>query len=87
MVPEAAMADMGLEFKLFATRSIEALLRDASGKESGGSGRPARLEESIKSLEEEKRKIEAFKRELPLCVHLLSDGPMGASFIFFPSPF
>ncbi|XP_042404013.1 myb family transcription factor EFM-like [Zingiber officinale] len=31
----------------------------------------SRLEESIKSLEEEKRKIEAFKRELPLCMRLV----------------
>ena len=28
----------------------------------------------IKDLEEEKRKIDAFKRELPLCMLLLNDG-------------
>ncbi|WOK97063.1 Myb family transcription factor EFM [Canna indica] len=33
----------------------------------------AKLEESVRSLEEEKRKVEAFKRELPLCMHLLTD--------------
>eukprot|EP00249_Psilotum_nudum_P012183 c23627_g1_i2 orf=497-2107(+) len=32
-----------------------------------------RLEEHVKALEDEQRKIEAFKRELPLCMKLLTD--------------
>ncbi|KAE8008969.1 hypothetical protein FH972_005427 [Carpinus fangiana] len=37
------------------------------------SERAARLEEFVKRLEEEMRKIDAFKRELPLCMNLLID--------------
>ncbi|GLT72209.1 hypothetical protein SLA2020_441630 [Shorea laevis] len=37
------------------------------------SEREARLEEFVKRLEEEMRKIDAFKRELPLCMNLLID--------------
>ncbi|WOL07813.1 hypothetical protein Cni_G16562 [Canna indica] len=68
-----AVAEMGLELKLCAMRTVGGFLKEASATESGDSGRAARLEESIRSLEEEKRKIEAFKRELPLCMHLLCD--------------
>eukprot|EP00249_Psilotum_nudum_P012184 c23627_g1_i3 orf=597-2186(+) len=32
-----------------------------------------RLEEHVKALEDEQKKIEAFKRELPLCMQLLTD--------------
>eukprot|EP01018_Ginkgo_biloba_P002664 Gb_04432 [translate_table: standard] len=35
--------------------------------------RMKRLDEYLKGLEEERRKIEAFKRELPFCMHLLND--------------
>lgn len=33
-----------------------------------------KLEEFVACLEEEKLKIEAFKRELPLCMQLLTNG-------------
>ena len=33
-----------------------------------------RIEEYLNALEEERRKIEVFKRELPLCMQLLQDG-------------
>lgn len=32
------------------------------------------VEERVRSLEEERRKVEGFKRELPLCIQLLEDG-------------
>lgn len=32
------------------------------------------LQEYLRGLEEERRKVEAFKRELPLCMQLLTDG-------------
>lgn len=35
--------------------------------------RMRRLDEYLKGLEEERKKIEAFKRELPYCMHLLND--------------
>lgn len=38
------------------------------------SERVAKLDEFLKRLEEEMRKIDAFKRELPLCMILLADG-------------
>lgn len=46
------------------------------------SERVTKLDEFLKRLEEEMRKIDAFKRELPLCMILLSDGWFG--FIFLP---
>lgn len=36
--------------------------------------RLSKVEEYVGCLEEEMRKIHAFKRELPLCMFLLSDG-------------
>jgi len=35
--------------------------------------RTRRLDEYLKGLEDERRKIEAFKRALPYCMHLLND--------------
>jgi hypothetical protein len=37
------------------------------------------LEHYLKSLEEEKKKIEAFKRELPFCMALLTTGTKNLS--------
>lgn len=34
------------------------------------------LQEYLRGLEEERRKVEAFKRELPLCMQLLTDGEL-----------
>lgn len=38
------------------------------------SEKSSKLNDYIKSLEDEMRKIDAFKRELPLCMLLLKDG-------------
>ncbi|RRT75652.1 hypothetical protein B296_00011126 [Ensete ventricosum] len=71
----SAVAEMGLELELCAMRTVGSFVKEASAIESGDGGRATRLEASIKSLEEEKRKIDAFRRELPLCMRLLSEGP------------
>lgn len=41
-----------------------------------------RIDDFVKRLEEEMKKIDAFKRELPLCMLLLNDGLF--FFFFFP---
>lgn len=57
--------DVGLNLKLFAARSAGRMA--AAVKEA-----PA-VDACIKGLEEERRKIEVFRRELPLCVRLLAE--------------
>lgn len=52
-------------------RSVAGLVREAA---MAGEGRVAKLEEYLRGLEEERRKIEGFRRELPLCMLILSDG-------------
>lgn len=46
----------------------------AAGGGGGGPGSGTELEEYLRGLEEERRKIEVFRRELPLCVIILNDG-------------
>uniref|UniRef100_A0A804IYS1 HTH myb-type domain-containing protein n=1 Tax=Musa acuminata subsp. malaccensis TaxID=214687 RepID=A0A804IYS1_MUSAM len=78
MIEPAAMgSEVGLALQLCAMRTVGGFVKDAATESAG---RAARLVESIKILEEEKRKIEAFQRELPLCMHLLGEGPLDASF-------
>ncbi|CAD5176906.1 unnamed protein product [Musa acuminata subsp. malaccensis] len=68
----SAAADASLELRLFAARSVTRSLKEAPAMEKGD-GRKAKLEEYVTRLEEEKRKIEAFQRELPHSMHLLTD--------------
>ncbi|CAL9090202.1 transcription factor HHO2-like [Musa acuminata AAA Group] len=68
----SAVADVVLDLNLCAVRAVGGSLKEAAALESGD-GRVAKLEEYVRSLEEERRKIEAFKRELPLCMILLTD--------------
>uniref|UniRef100_A0A804IYS2 HTH myb-type domain-containing protein n=1 Tax=Musa acuminata subsp. malaccensis TaxID=214687 RepID=A0A804IYS2_MUSAM len=71
MIEPAAMgSEVGLALQLCAMRTVGGFVKDAATESAG---RAARLVESIKILEEEKRKIEAFQRELPLCMHLLGE--------------
>lgn len=42
-----------------------------------------KLEEFLSRLEEERLKIDAFKRELPLCMQLLTNGTYDHFFFFF----
>ncbi|TVU44857.1 hypothetical protein EJB05_04318 [Eragrostis curvula] len=58
--------DLGLDLRLFAARSAGRMAAAAKGG-------PAAVDACIRSLEEERRKIEVFRRELPLCVRLLGD--------------
>lgn len=57
----------------------------AAGARDGGGGGASpypgdyleslrKAEEYLQSLEEERRKVEGFKRDLPLCIQLLDDG-------------
>lgn len=42
------------------------------------------LEEQLRALKDERRKVEGFKRELPLCIELLEDGKVDGSIIITP---
>ncbi|XP_066367569.1 transcription factor HHO3-like [Miscanthus floridulus] len=59
--------DLGLDLRLFAARSAGGMAAAAA------KGAPAGIESCIRSLEEERKKIEVFRRELPLCARLLAD--------------
>lgn len=63
---------MGLDLKLCTLKSVNGFLKEAAVE--GGEGKATKMEEFVKLLEEEKAKIEVFKRELPLCMHLIGDG-------------
>lgn len=63
---------MGLDLKLCTMKSVNGFLKEAAVE--GGDGKATKMEEFVKVLEEEKAKIEVFKRELPLCMHLIGDG-------------
>lgn len=67
--PAAAAVDL-------VPKAVGVLLR-----ESSGARRRELLEEYVKRLEEERRKIDGFRRELPLCMLLISDGRW-SSFVF-----
>lgn len=77
----SAAAEFGLDFKLCAMRTVGGFLKEAAAAVQSSDGGVAKLENSVRSLEEERRKIEAFKRELPLCMLLLTDG---GDFFFLP---
>ncbi|XP_074570061.1 transcription factor NIGTH1-like [Curcuma longa] len=66
----AVETEIGFDLNLFAARTVGGFFKEASATADGG---VAKLEESVRSLEEERKKIEAFKRELPLCMLLLTD--------------
>ncbi|BAT75556.1 hypothetical protein LR48_Vigan727s002200 [Vigna angularis] len=53
-------------------RTVRQILGEVAQNE-GGSQRMATLEDFLLKLEDEKRKIESFKRELPLCMVLVND--------------
>uniref|UniRef100_A0ACD5UN70 Uncharacterized protein n=1 Tax=Avena sativa TaxID=4498 RepID=A0ACD5UN70_AVESA len=56
-------ADLSLDLKMFAAKSL-GRVKDVPA---------AAMDECIRRLEEEKAKIEMFRRELPLCARLLAD--------------
>ncbi|XP_027917692.1 transcription factor HHO5-like isoform X2 [Vigna unguiculata] len=53
-------------------RTVRQILGEVARSEDG-SRRMATLQDFLKKLEDEKRKIESFKRELPLCMVLVND--------------
>ncbi|KAG6493904.1 myb family transcription factor EFM-like isoform X1 [Zingiber officinale] len=66
----SAATEIGLELKLFATRAAGGFLKEVAAAVDGG---VAKLEESVRSLVDERKKIEVFKRELPICMFLLTE--------------
>jgi hypothetical protein len=66
--------ELSLDFRqTFVPKTITDFRREVS-MIGNVSEKAARLEDFVKRLEEEMRKIDAFKRELPLCMNLLIDG-------------
>ncbi|PKA65927.1 Two-component response regulator ARR14 [Apostasia shenzhenica] len=63
--------ELALDLKLFARNTIGCVLKQETTTAAGC--RAAKLEDIVRRLEEERLKIEAFKRELPLCMILLTD--------------
>lgn len=57
----------------FVPKTINEFLGELATVGSG-SEKKLRIDDFVKRLEEELKKIDAFKRELPLCMILLTDG-------------
>lgn len=72
--------DLSLAF--VPRRTVCEILGDIA-KSKDGSRRMATIEDLVKRLEDEKKKIEAFKRELPLCMILVNDGWLTTIFFSF----
>ncbi|KAG6482097.1 transcription factor NIGTH1-like [Zingiber officinale] len=64
----AVETEIGFDLNLLTARTVGGFFKEATAD-----GGVTKLEESVRSLEEERKKIEAFKRELPLCMLLLTD--------------
>ncbi|KAK6916486.1 SANT/Myb domain [Dillenia turbinata] len=65
--------ELSLDLKLaYVPKSIGDVLRDVSMTKDKF-GRKLKIDDVVKRLEDEMRKIDAFKRELPLCMLLLND--------------
>ncbi|KAL5205513.1 hypothetical protein ABZP36_033722 [Zizania latifolia] len=65
---------LGLDLRMLAARTATgALARAARSGAAAGEEKAARFEECIRSLEAEKAKMEVFRRELPISVHLIAD--------------
>ena len=74
--------ELSLDFApSFVPKTITDFLRDVSMIGSV-SERALKLDDFVKRLEEEMVKIDAFKRELPLCMILLNDGWFLNIFVF-----
>ncbi|CAM0949235.1 unnamed protein product [Alopecurus aequalis] len=68
----AGEEDQHLRLRALAARTVTDSLRAAVAM-SGAAEKVARLEECARSLEAEKAKMEVFRRELPISVHLITD--------------
>lgn len=67
---------------VFIPKTISDFLAQLSTMEDS-SQRSSELDAYVKRLEDEMRKIEVFKRELPLCMLLLKDGGFSDYHLFF----
>lgn len=66
--------ELSLDFRpTFVPKTITDFLKEVS-MIGNVTERLSKLDDFVKRLEEEMRKIDAFKRELPLCMFLLNDG-------------
>lgn len=72
----ASPSELGLDCK---PHSYSMLLKSVGEQ----SDQTYKLEEFLSRLEEERLKIDAFKRELPLCMQLLTNGTLSYHFIIF----
>lgn len=73
--------ELSLDFRpSFVPKTITDFLKEVS-LIGNVTERLSKLDDFVKRLEEEMRKIDAFKRELPLCMFLLNDGWF--FFVFF----
>ncbi|XWS39992.1 hypothetical protein CRYUN_Cryun18bG0101900 [Craigia yunnanensis] len=69
--------ELSLDFRpTFVPKTISNFLKEVSLIGSV-SDKVSKFDAFVKGLEEEMRKIDAFKRELPLCMHLLNDAIVG----------
>lgn len=69
------------QLRAVAARAVTDSLRAAASRCSAAD-RAARFRDCVRSLEAEKAKMEVFRRELPISVHLVADGTR----LLLPSP-
>ena len=66
--------ELSLDLSLvYVPKAISECLKEVSMVKDGSQKLP-NLDDYVKRLEDERRKIDAFKRELPLCMLLLNEG-------------
>lgn len=68
---ESAAEEISSDLAQFTAVAVANYVKKAL---ESGEGVAERLEESVRILERERRKIAVFKRELPQCMNLLTDG-------------
>ena len=68
------MAELRLDLNPgYEIKTVSSFLREVSMMRDS-SEKLSKIGDYVKGLEDEKRKIDGFKRELPLCMLLLNDG-------------
>lgn len=75
LIPPGLTLDCSLPPKPPAPKSTAELLAQVSMM-NGVAEKISKLDDYVNRLEEEMKKIDAFKRELPLCMLLLNDGEL-----------
>lgn len=81
LIPPELSLDSRFSSKAYVHKTIGEFVAEVSRIHSA-SERILKLEDYVNRLQDEMKKIDAFKRELPLCMLLLSDGGL-----LFPYPF